>query len=290
MKLKDILDKTTQFFREKKIETPRLDAELLLAHTLGLKRIDLYLKFDQPLAEPELEKCRAVVRRRSSGEPVAYILGEKGFFKDIFFVDKNVLIPRPETETLVETALEEVSKQKAQDQALQILDLGCGSGCIGLSLLKSLPNAKVTLVDISPEALGVTKKNAEALQVFDRCELLAGDAGSYSFEGKQIDVLVANPPYIDPEDSRVQKEVRQFEPHQALFSADQGLAALKAWSSNAANLVKPNGFAIFEFGMGQEKQVLEHFKSLQIFSEFRIVKDLAGIDRHILAKRKDSHG
>jgi release factor glutamine methyltransferase len=289
MKLKEILEKTTHFFREKKFDTPRLDAELLLAHSLGFSRMDLYLKFDQPLAEAELEKCRVAVRRRATGEPVAYILGEKGFFGNLFFVDSSVLIPRPETELLVEAVLEEVKKRDWQQRPLKILDLGCGSGCIGLSLLKELPGSTATLVDISEQALSTAKKNTEKLQLSDRCEFILGDAANLVFA--PADIVVANPPYIATADDRVQKEVRQFEPHQALFSEENGLAALNAWSKNIVKYLKPEVIVAFEFGIDQSSLVLQHFKSLQIFSEFRIVKDLAGLDRHILATRKgESHG
>ena len=287
-KLKDILEKTTKFFREKDCDSPRLDAELLLAKALGLRRIDLYLKYDQPLSEAELASCRELVRRRSKGEPVAYILGQKEFYGLNFFVDKNVLIPRPETELLVEAVLESTKKRAITRETLEILDLGCGSGCIGLSLLHLNKNARATLLDISEAAVGVAKKNAESLELADRCNLICGDAAESSFGERSFDIIVANPPYISPTDTRVQDDVVNFEPHLALFSPNDGLAANFSWSKNLVSHLRPKGIMCFEFGIDQSPMVLQHFEKLGIFSELKIIKDLAGIDRHILAIRKDS--
>ncbi len=284
VKLKEILEKTTQFFKQKDFDSPRLDAELLLAKALNLRRIDLYLKYDQPLAETELQQCRELVRRRSKGEPVAYILEQKDFYGFSFYVDKNVLIPRPETELLVEAVLERASKQ----EPLSILDLGCGSGCIGLSLLKKLENAELQLLDISSAALEVAKKNAGALQLSERCQFTCGDASEMHFSGQQFDVIVSNPPYISSDDERVQKEVVEFEPHQALFATQNGLGANFSWSKQIITQLKPGGIMAFEFGIDQSPHVRKHFEDLGVFSEIKIIKDFSGIDRHILALRKDS--
>ncbi len=293
VKLKDILEKTTNFFREKDFDSPRLDAELLLAKALGLRRIDLYLKYDQPLASSEVDMCREIVRRRSKGEPVAYILGQKEFYGLNFFVDNNVLIPRPETELLVEavvTAFKKTHQELGQrnDEKIDILDLGCGSGCIGLSLTHLLKNTQTQLVDISEAALAMTKKNAENLKLSDQCEFTCTDAATQSFAGKFFDIIVANPPYISKDDLRVQKEVLEFEPHQALFSGQDGLEANFSWSKNLISHLKTKGIMCFEFGIDQGEHVRQHFINLGVFSTVSIIKDLSGIDRHVLAIRKDS--
>ena len=150
MKLKEVLDKSIQFFKDKKFESARLDAELLISHALKLERMQLYLKFDSPLTEKEVSDCREVVRRRSQGEPVAYITEEKGFYGLTFKVGPGVLIPRPETELLVEQALEFIKQNKLE--APKILDLGAGTGCIGFSILKNIPQATLVCVVQSSEA------------------------------------------------------------------------------------------------------------------------------------------
>ncbi len=288
MTIKEVLDRTTIFFKEKKFDSPRLDAEILLSKALGLKRIDLYLKFESPLSEAELETCRNYVRRRTAGEPVAYILGEKEFFGSVFKVDQNVLIPRPETELLVEEVLLWVQKNSLQDEHLNILDLGTGSGCIGLSLLKKLPNAKVTLVDVSAEALNVAKRNAQNLNLEERCKFLNQDAEACDLGSEQFQIIVANPPYIDPEDPEIMPEVKKFEPHQALFSNDKGLYHLKKWSEKYVKLLSDLSIIPFEFGHQQSKFAKEYFQKLNSLNEIKLIRDLSGIDRHIIGiKRKE---
>ena len=216
MKLKEILDKTTAFFKDKKISTPRLDAELLIAHGLRLERIQLYLKYDQPITEGELVVLRELVRRRSQGEPVAYILGYRDFYKYRFAVNSSVLIPRPETEHIVEEVL---AWAKNQEQSYALVDLGCGSGCIGLTLLKELPKAKLIAVDISENALVVAKENANQLGVADRVHFMCMDADNFEIVIKEcgdflgqnkIDVVVANPPYIAIQDPQVEENVKNM--------------------------------------------------------------------------------
>ncbi|MBV2168544.1 MAG: peptide chain release factor N(5)-glutamine methyltransferase [Bdellovibrio sp.] len=293
MKLKEILDKTTAFFKDKKIETPRLDAELLLAHGLKLDRIQLYLRFDQPMKEDELVVLRELVRRRASGEPVAYILGYRDFYKYRFEVNSSVLIPRPETEHIVEEVLSWV---KTNDDTIGILDLGAGSGCIGLSLLKELPNARLVSVDMSESALVVAKRNAQALEVSDRVKFVHADAAQWEtilsvykeWTGfDKIDVLVSNPPYIAPQDPQVEENVRKFEPSTALFAEDNGLALLKSWSQLYGSQLNTPGLMLMEMGMSQGAAMREHFQNLKIFNEINVIKDLSGHDRVI---RGVTHG
>ncbi len=276
MKLKEVLQKTTQFFQEKGFSTPRLDAEILLCHGLGLRRIDLYLKFDQPLTELETQKCRDLVRRRSTGEPVAYILQEQGFFRRIFHVQPGVLIPRPETELLVEYVLEFILK-KSEKKAVSILDLGTGSGCIGLSLAMELPECKVKMVDISKQALDVARINLQKFELQNQVDIEECDA--MSVQGF-FDIIVGNPPYIDENDSRVEKYVRQFEPSTALFAEKQGLQFLKDWSTHHIQNLNPRGLMIFEMGCDQGKIMREHFEKIG-FQNVEVIKDYGGLDRFI---------
>lgn len=293
MKLKEILDKTTAFFKEKKIESPRLDAELLLAHGLKLERIQLYLRFDQPMKEEELAVLRELVRRRASGEPVAYILGYRDFFGHRFEVNSSVLIPRPETEHIVE---EVIQWAEGKDSQLGFIDLGCGSGCIGLSLLKEFPEARLIAVDLSEKALEVAKRNAEALEVSDRVKFLHADAANQDvvmsaykeFVGKdKVDALISNPPYIAHGDPGVEENVKKFEPKSALYAEAEGLALLKSWSQVYRSHLKSPGIMLMEMGMTQGPAMKEHFANLKIFNEISVIKDLSGHDRVI---RGVTHG
>ncbi|WP_413585907.1 peptide chain release factor N(5)-glutamine methyltransferase [Bdellovibrio sp. HCB274] len=287
MKLKEVLDKTTAFFKDKKIETPRLDAELLFAHSLKLERIQLYLKFDQPLSEAELAGLRELVRRRGQGEPVAYILGYRDFYKSRFEVTPATLIPRPETEQIVEEVL---AWAKDKDKAYAILDLGTGTGCLGLSILKELPNANLVSVDVSADAIAVAKRNAVSLGVSDRVEFVNVDAANVdlvmascrNFMGQNtIDILVSNPPYIANNDPAVQENVKKFEPSTALFAEENGLALLKSWSKAYAPFLSSESVTMMEMGMSQGSVMQSYYSDLDIFKNVRVLKDLSGLDRVI---------
>lgn len=284
MKLKEVLDKTVTFFKDKKIETARLDTEIILAHALGLKnRIDIYLKFDNPLTEPELAKCRDLVRRRVQGEPVAYITGQKEFFGISFIVNPSVLIPRPETEHLVEAALEWIKKNNIENP--RVLDLGCGSGCIGQTIAKKIPTAKIAQVDISAEALEVAKQNAEKNSVIEQIEFVLSDAMTLNLSEQKFDLVLANPPYIAETDEDIQPEVKKFEPAQALFANDNGEYALKEWSKKFASNLSNKGIMIFELGSKQGQNMKSHFESLSAFGAVYLIKDLSGLDRHIVGEK-----
>ncbi len=285
MKLKEVLDKTTAFFKDKKIDTPRLDAELLLAHGLKIERIQLYLRFDQPLGDAELTNLRELVKRRSQGEPVAYILGYKDFYKHRFEVNPQVLIPRPETEHLIEEVLKWT---KDKDKAWGLLDLGCGSGCIGLSLLKELPKARLLAVDASEGAIEVAHHNAQSLELSDRVCFLHSDAGNVenvmafyrNFMGQSsIDILVSNPPYIAEGDPMVEANVKKFEPNSALYAKDDGLELLKVWSAGYANKLSRPSLVLMEMGTSQGSAMKTHFENIKMFNEVLVIKDLSGHDR-----------
>lgn len=281
MKLKEVLDKTVGFFKEKKIETPRLDAEILFSEVLGFKnRVDIYLQYEKPLKEDELQRCRDVVRRRASGEPVAYILGKKDFYGYSFAVGPGVLIPRPETELLVEKAIRWIQENKIESPI--ILDLGCGSGCIGLSLLKEIQHAKLIAVEKSTEAAMVAKANVESLGLSGQVEIIVGPSEEVSFSNESFDLILANPPYISITDSQVQEDVRKFEPAMALFSERDGLECLETWSKRATPWLKKKSFMGFEMGYQQGNKMKEHFENFEKFDAVTIVKDFAGLDRHII--------
>lgn len=282
MIVKEVLDKTTQFFKDKKFETARLDSELLISKALGLSRVELYMKYEQPLQEKEVEVCRDFVRRRSQGEPVAYILGQKDFYKLSFFVDSRVLIPRPETESIVETVLE-LTKASYQE-SFDVLDLGCGSGCIGLSIAKHEPRSNVILVDASIGATEVTKENQSRLGLLETTNIVHSDAMSLDPFDKAFDFIVSNPPYIAENDSEVQAEVRKFEPSTALFASEEGYGDIYRWSKKYSTLLKPGGVMIFEIGHRQAAKVKEHFESLGVFHEVKVIQDFSGHQRFVIGK------
>lgn len=290
MQLKEVLQKTTAFFKEKGIASARLDTELLLARALNWDRIKLYMNYDYPLSAQELDACRALVRRRAQGEPVAYILGSRDFYKSTFHVEPGVLIPRPETESIVEEAVAWVRAQNLSAPA--VIDFGCGSGCIGLSILKELPNARLLACDISDKAIEVSARNAEQLGVNERVQFRLGDVATLTQDevlatfGKVADVIVANPPYIASADTAVEPGVRKFEPQEALFSGDNGLAHIRAWAHAAEIALRPGGFVMFEIGSDQGKSGEDAFACLPAFENIRVIKDLAQHDRFIRCTKR----
>ena len=284
MKLKDVFEKSVQFFKEKKIETPRLDAEILISYALKMDRVQIYVKYEQPLKEDEITACRELIKRRSLGEPVAYILKEKGFYGEIFEVGPGVLVPRPESEAIVEEALAFIKKNEIKSP--RILDLGSGSGCIGLAIIKNVPGATLISIEGSEVAFQYLQKNTQKLELADRTELLHEDIEDFDFsEIGDFDVIVANPPYIDQSDKLVQASVKKFEPHEALFSGNKGLHAILSWSYKTRNILKTRAIMLFEIGHTQGPQVKQAFEDLKVFSSTQILKDLSGLDRIVKSVR-----
>jgi release factor glutamine methyltransferase len=281
--IKDIVEKTTQHFKQKGFPTARLDAELLFGHALKMKRTELYINFEKPLSDPELEACREVVRRRAAGEPVAYICGSRDFYKSTFFVGPGVLIPRPDTEVLVEVAVEWIKKNHP-DGHVEILDLGAGTGCISLSLAKEFPNSQVSAVEKSENAAEYFEKNKLGLQA-DNATLIRDDVATHDFAGKKFDVVVSNPPYISESDINVDLNVKKYEPFDALFSSDNGLSDIKTWAAIAAKLLKSGGLCVFEIGATQGSEVERIFNSLGVFTNIKILPDYSHYDRAISASR-----
>jgi release factor glutamine methyltransferase len=269
-----------------------LDAELLIGSGLSMSRLNLYLKFDQPLSEPEIKRCRDLVRRRGLGEPVAYILGQRSFYNLDFKVDARVLIPRPETELLVEESLAYFKSPKflswRQDSVLpiEILDMGCGSGCIGLSVVKNQANSTASLIDQSSAALEVAKINAKDLELLDRVHFIEVDCAEFKSE-KKFDLVLANPPYIAKDDPLVEKHVAQFEPASALFADEDGMKEITAWAKIAAQVLAAEGLCLFEIGFRQAQQSVEIFKNCG-FQKIEVLKDLSGHDRVIKARLFDA--
>ncbi len=271
-----LVKRATEILRERGIKSPRLDAELLLVHSLGFKdRVNLYTNFDKPLSEEEVESYRQLIVRRVRGEPVAYITGRKEFFGFDFLVDRGVLIPRPETELLVEVVLENIRGKSG----LKVVDVGTGSGCIVLSLCKLTGGIHEFYgIDISEEALRVAEKNRERLGC-SNVTFLKGDL--LSPVDFPVDVVVSNPPYISTEDKRVEEGVLKYEPALALFGGKTGLELIERLVEESFQKLKSGGLLALEIGEGQRKAV-ERLMREKGFSEVRVFKDLSGIERVVL--------
>jgi release factor glutamine methyltransferase len=278
MKLKEVFEKSVQFFKDKKIETPRLDAELLISNALKMDRVQIYVKYEQPLSESEVSLCREAIRRRSTGEPVAYIMNEKGFYGEIFQVGKGVLIPRPETEIIVEESLRYLNEQKIE--APRILDLGAGSGCIGLSIIKNSTQASLVGIEKSSEAFKYLELNTSKLNLNERTQIFLSDVEVFDFtQIGPFDLIVSNPPYIAQNDPQVEENVKKFEPAQALFAEDQGLYFVKSWINKSKKLLQPKGIMFFEIGSAQGEVIKKFATDLNFFSQVQVIKDLSGLDR-----------
>ncbi len=273
--IKEILERTTEHFVRYQIPNPRLDAEVLLADLLDLERIQLYVRFDQPLIKEEVDQYRERVVMRSKKVPVQYIIGHQEFMSLNFKVNRNVLIPRPETEHLVEAVKDFV--ELTDREAPVLIDIGTGSGAIAVSLAYYLPQVKVIAVDISPEALKVAQENAELHQVQERIKFAVGSfLEPIKKAGLTVDGIVSNPPYISQQELKVlQPEVR-YEPRLALDGGTDGLSAYRQIIQQI-DVLKPQGFLAFEIGATQGEQVAALMK--KDFEQIRILPDLAGIDR-----------
>ncbi len=278
-----LLEWSSRFLEERSVENSRLCIELLLCDVLKFDRVQLYLHFDRPLSPEELADFKAMLLRRANREPLQYILGMAAFFSLDFFVDKNVLIPRPETELLVEKVLH-IYKDSARE--IRLLDIGTGSGNIAISLAKNNPYFHITAIDISAAAIKLAQKNAEFHQVADRikfCESDVCDPSIFDYLGKPFDIIVSNPPYIaNVEKPGLEPEVVNFEPAIALFN-DDACHFYKIIAPLARKVGKKGGWLICE--IGSELGVIVH----DIFSrvplqEIEILPDLAARERIICAR------
>lgn len=273
-----MLNWTVNYFKSKNIQSARLDAEVLLSHVLRQERIYLYVHFDEPMEQNELSKFREYVKKRAQHVPIAYIIGEREFMGLPFKVTKDTLIPRPDTEILVENVLNNVDK----DKEIEIVDIGTGSGAIILSLLVNLPKAQGKTVDISSKAIEVAKENAVNLQVNDRCEFFVGDLFAPLNDNK-FDVIVSNPPYIPQKDiATLEDDVKEYEPVSALTDGGDGLSYYRRLLSEGKAYIKENGFIALEIGIYQSEDV-KQIAMDNGWKNIKIIKDYAGIDRVVLA-------
>jgi len=278
-----ILRKCEEYFRSKGCETPRLDAELLLAHVLGWPRIRLYVEWDRELSEEELSKLRGLAGRRARGEPVAYLTGVREFWSMPFVVDRRVLIPRPETEHVVEAVIEIVAENGLAQP--RIADIGTGCGNIACALAKSLPTAKIIATDISREALEVAEENARRLDLSERIEFVQGDLVD-PLRGRGVfDVIASNPPYVAAGQwQTLPVSVRAFEPRVALFDdSPDGLGTVKRLITESLAVLKRPGYLVLELGAGQSGRALQQAQEAG-YAGVKVKKDLAGVERVLVAE------
>jgi release factor glutamine methyltransferase len=275
------------YFAEKGIGSPRLDAELLLSHVLGTDRIYLYTHYDQPLTAAEREALRELVRRRGRFEPVAYLRGSREFFGRSFKVTPAVLIPRPETEHVVEAAL-----NWARERALAaptILDVGTGSGALALTLAAEFPEARVTAIDISPEALAVARDNAHALGVAERVTFLEGDLYAPLPADATFDLIVSNPPYVASAiAATLQPDVRDFEPGLALFAGPEGMDVLRRLVAGVDGRLRRPGLFACELGEEQGERVAAALREALPAAAVEVLPDLAGLSRVAVARTDEA--
>jgi release factor glutamine methyltransferase len=271
----DVLERTAGHLAAKGCETPRLDAELLLGKALGMERIELYMHLDRPLSAAELERARGLVARRAGREPLQYVLGEWGFRRLTLAVDRRALIPRPETEVVVERCLALLHGIAAP----RVLDVGTGSGAIALAVADEHPGAVVTAIDVSDAALALARENAArtGLQI----ELLSHDLRK-GLPGEGWDLVVSNPPYVAPaEHEALAPEVREWEPESALV----GEGATEAVARAAADVLRPGGALVLEVAAGRAPDVAALLAELG-FEQVAVVPDLSGRDRVVEGRRR----
>ena len=276
---RSLLTWTTQDFKALGIATARLDAELLLAHVLGVDRVRLYMDMDRPLSPDELTAMRALVVRRRRREPVAYLLGQREFYRRAFVVNQAVLVPRPDTETLIERAL---TLLPAESSA-QVLDLCTGSGAIAVTLAAERPLTRVVATDLSEDALAVAKSNAKKHAADSRIEFRLGDLFQALEPGARYDLIVANPPYVrSTELEQLAPELRH-EPALALIAGADGLDVLTRLCAEVSEWLTQTGTLLFEIGAGQAPAVLQLLAAEPGLADLQTHADLGGIERIVEA-------
>jgi release factor glutamine methyltransferase len=280
--IRRVITWATDDLKKRGASAPRLEVELLLGRVVKLDRVGLLIDADRPLSKAELGGYRALHQRRRAGEPVAYLLGAREFYGRSFRVDKRVLIPRPDTEALVEVALE---RTRHVSLSARVLDLCTGSGCVAITLARERPTTTVTGVDISPEALAVSHENAIRLGAVTTSFLRSDLFSAFDPKRQRFDLITANPPYIaDAEIPTLAVDIRNFEPRLALSGGEDGLALVRAIIEQAPAFLDPGGVLAMEIGSDQAAAVVSLFEALG-FREVRVRRDYGGNDRVVSGLR-----
>jgi release factor glutamine methyltransferase len=272
-------------FKKEGLTTPRLDAEVLLAESLGIDRVGLYTHFDQPLLPDELTRFKKLILRRLSREPVAYILGRREFWSLPFKVSPEVLIPRPETELLVSEALKILAHPERISP--RVLEIGTGSGAVSVAIAKEIPSARIVATDLSAGALSVAEENAVQNGVRGQIQFLKGDLFQPLPGGEEFDLIVTNPPYVSRKEfAALSPEVRNFEPRTALDGGLDGLDFFRRTLPGAGDSLRSGGWFLAEMGKGQYQEILTMAEKVPDLDSFDFVRDLAGMKRVFKARKK----
>lgn len=275
MQINEILSESSRTINS---STPKLDAEILLAHVLNKSRSFLYSHADEKVDPNYIQQFIQLLKRRKNGEPIAYIIGEQDFWNIKLKVDQNTLIPRPETEMLVEKCLE----YSANKENLTVLDLGTGSGAIAIALAKEKPSWKIIATDISPRALAIARENATLNQV-ENVEFYLGDWCA-ALPLNRVDVIISNPPYVNDSDELICKGDVRYEPRIALQSGKDGLADIRRIIHQAKSVLVESGYLLLEHGYTQQRQILELLEE-EGYQQSTGFTDLAGLDRIVFARK-----
>jgi release factor glutamine methyltransferase len=285
--IKKLLDWVSGYFADKGVDSPRLSAELLLCHVLGLERIQLYTLFDRAVDPPQLAQLRALVKRAGEHEPIAYLVGRCEFYSLPLTITPDCLIPRPETEGLVEKAVHFLRQRQG---AQQVLDLCTGSGCIAAAIGKNVKDIQVVATDISDAVLKVAAENIEKLKLGEKVKLLCGDLFDPIIEGldaAHFDLIVSNPPYVsEAEYAALDKNVKEYEPAHALLAGADGLDVYRKIVEKVDDFLKPDGVLMMEIGYAQGPAIRELLEKIGIFKTVTIEKDFANNDRIAIAKQQ----
>jgi release factor glutamine methyltransferase len=279
-----LLNWITEYLTQKNVDAPRLSAELLLSSVVGLKRIELYTQYNKLVAPEQLEQLRGLVKRAGRHEPVAYLVGRTEFYSMEFEVTPDCLIPRPETELLVQRAIEFLRKRTGPHL---VCDLCTGCGVIAVAVAKNVPDARLIATDISEPALGVAAKNVEKHKLGERIELRHGDLFEPLVPQLDVfDVIVCNPPYVSAaEYEGLDRNVKEYEPRIALYAGEAGLGVYHRFAEHVDQFLKPDGILLLEIGYQQGPAVRELLEKTGLFAQIRIDKDLQGHDRVVVATR-----
>lgn len=284
--IQKLLSWTAEYLTNKNIDSPRLSAELLLSSVLGLKRIELYTQFDKSVPKQQLDKLHGLVERAGRCEPVAYLVGKTEFYSLELDITPDCMIPRPETELLVERAIEFLRTRSSRQF---VCDLCTGSGCIAIAIARNYPDCQIIATDISDAALNVAAKNIEKDQLKDRIKMLCGDLFDPlvpQLDVDKFDLIVCNPPYVSAaEFEKLGKNIKDYEPHIALYAGENGLDVHRRITEKVDVFLKPDATLILEIGYRQGQVVRELLEQADCFSEIKIEKDFHGNDRIVIAKK-----
>ncbi len=284
LSIAELLKISTQYLKEKGIDSPRLCAELLLAHALGQSRMQLYLEYDKPLKAEEIEAYRHLIRRRLRREPLQYILGKWGFYSVELEVGPGVLIPRPETEILVEAVLRIAKAREFENRdCIHAVDMGTGCGCIPVSICMEDARFSFVAIDISAKALSYARQNISKYGLEKRIELREGNLFATISEGESFDFIISNPPYVSQgEWLQLEPEVKDYEPKEALIGGPSGLEYLLEIGKRAREYLRKPGYLLMELSPSQSQEMKDVLVSMG-YGHIRVIKDLNGRDRVITA-------